>query len=100
MRLLDPGLDCDGCVPVHGSRRARKHWRPTVAERTTPGARAALTIAASDCSGGGGIQADLRTFSVMGVYGAAVVTAVTVANRTGVRVAQVLDPDLVEQQIS
>jgi len=71
-----------------------------LAERTTPGTRTALTIAGSDCSGGGGIQADLKTFSVMGVYGASVVTAVAAANSTGIKAVHILDPDLVEQQIA
>ena len=70
-----------------------------MAERTTPGIKAALTIDASDCSGAGGIQGDLKTFSVLGVYGASVVTAVTAANSLGIKVASILDPDLVEQQI-
>jgi hydroxymethylpyrimidine/phosphomethylpyrimidine kinase len=40
----------------------------------------ALTIAGSDCSGGAGVQADLKTFAVFGVYGASVITALTAQN--------------------
>jgi len=44
----------------------------------------ALTIAGSDCSGGAGVQADLKTFSAFGVYGASVLTALTAQNTCGV----------------
>lgn len=46
--------------------------------------KTALTIAGSDCSGGAGIQADLKTFLMHGVYGMSVVTALTAQNTTGV----------------
>ena len=39
-----------------------------------------LTIAGSDCSGGAGIQADIKTMSALGVYAASVITAITVEN--------------------
>jgi hydroxymethylpyrimidine/phosphomethylpyrimidine kinase len=51
---------------------------------TTIGHPIALTVAGSDPSGGAGIQADLKTFSALGVYGASVVTALTAQNTIGV----------------
>jgi hydroxymethylpyrimidine/phosphomethylpyrimidine kinase len=59
----------------------------------------ALTIAGSDSSGGAGIQADLKTFTVLGVYSASVVTAITAQNTLGVQAAQLLDVNLVARQI-
>src|SRR5512134_887219 len=61
--------------------------------------RVALTIAGSDPSGGAGIQADLKTFHQLGVYGEAAITLLTVQNtRTVVRV-EVMPPSLVVEQI-
>lgn len=59
----------------------------------------ALTIAGSDPSGGAGIQADLKTFTVLGVYGAAVITALTVQSTQGVAGVMAVPPDFVTQQI-
>jgi len=61
--------------------------------------RAALTIAGSDSSGGAGIQADLKTFAALGVYGTSAITAVTAQNTTGVTRALPLPADLVTAQI-
>src|SRR4030095_1696699 len=59
----------------------------------------ARTIAGSDSSGGAGIQADLKTFSVLGVYGMSAITCVTAQNTLGVKQVLELDADLVEKQI-
>jgi hydroxymethylpyrimidine/phosphomethylpyrimidine kinase len=59
----------------------------------------ALTVAGSDPSGGAGIQADLKTFHQFGVYGEAVVAAVTVQNTARVEQVESLSPELVARQI-
>lgn len=58
-----------------------------------------LSIAGSDCSGGAGIQADLKAFSACGVYGMTVITALTAQNTRGVRSVQVVDAAFVGEQI-
>lgn len=58
----------------------------------------ALTIAGSDPSGGAGIQADLKTFHQLGVYGEAVITLLTVQNTTGVEAVELLDAGFVVRQ--
>lgn len=58
-----------------------------------------LTIAGSDCSGGAGIQADIKTISALGGYAASVVTAVTVQNTTGVRAVHAIPAEIVRGQI-
>jgi hydroxymethylpyrimidine/phosphomethylpyrimidine kinase len=58
-----------------------------------------LSIAGSDPSGGAGIQADLKTFSALGAYGMAVITALTAQNTQGVRSVQTVEPAFVAEQI-
>jgi hydroxymethylpyrimidine/phosphomethylpyrimidine kinase len=58
-----------------------------------------LSIAGSDPSGGAGIQADLKTFSALGVYGMAALTSLTAQNTRGVKAVQKLPPAFVQQQI-
>lgn len=60
----------------------------------------ALTIAGSDPSGGAGLQADLKTFQQLGVYGMSVVTLITVQNTRGVQQVQTLAPQLVIDQLN
>src|SRR4030042_1665460 len=58
-----------------------------------------LTIAGSDSSAGAGIQADLKTFAALGVYGASVITAGTAQNTLGVTAVHEMPPDIVAAQI-
>ncbi len=61
--------------------------------------KTALTIAGSDCSGGAGIQADLKTMTMNGVYAMSAITALTAQNTTGVRAIQESTPEFLKQQI-
>lgn len=58
-----------------------------------------LSIAGSDCSGGAGIQADIKTISALGGYAASAITAVTVQNTLGVRAVHAMPPEIVKGQI-
>lgn len=58
-----------------------------------------LSIAGSDSSGGAGIQADLKTLSALGVYGATAITAITAQNTMGVSSQLAITPDMVYDQI-
>ena len=59
----------------------------------------ALTIAGSDSGGGAGIQADLKTFAALGVYGMSAITAITAQNTCGVSAVQGIAPEVVAAQI-
>ena len=61
--------------------------------------KTALTIAGSDCSGGAGIEADLKTMTMNGVYAMSAITALTAQNTTGVRAIQESTPDFLKQQL-
>lgn len=58
-----------------------------------------LTIAGSDCSGGAGIQADLKTFAALGGYGMSAITALTAQNTTGVQAVASTTPEMLRAQI-
>ena len=58
-----------------------------------------LTIAGSDSGGGAGIQADIKTFSSLGVFGASAITAITAQNTQGVRGIQAISPEILRGQI-
>lgn len=59
----------------------------------------ALSIAGSDCSGGAGIQADLKTFSALGCYGMSVITALTAQNTQGVQAIYPIPAEFIGQQL-
>ena len=59
----------------------------------------AATIAGSDSSGGAGIQADLKTFAALGVYGASIITALTAQNTQGVASIHDVPADFIAAQI-
>ncbi len=59
----------------------------------------ALTIAGSDSSGGAGIQANLKTFAALGVFGTSAITALTAQNTRGVQAVHAVPADLVVAQV-
>ena len=61
--------------------------------------KTALTIAGSDCSGGAGIQADMKTMTMNGVYAMSAITAMTAQNTTGVFAIQESPPEFLKQQL-
>ncbi|MBI4282771.1 MAG: bifunctional hydroxymethylpyrimidine kinase/phosphomethylpyrimidine kinase [Chloroflexi bacterium] len=64
-----------------------------------PSVKRAMTIAGSDSGGGAGVQADLKTFAALGVYGTSAITAITAQNTLGVTAVLELPPELVAAQI-
>ena len=61
--------------------------------------KTALSIAGSDSSGGAGIQADMKTMTMNGIYGMCAITALTAQNTTGVRGIQEVSPEFLKEQI-
>ena len=61
--------------------------------------KCALTVAGSDSGGGAGIQADLKTFGALGVFGTSAITAVTAQNTVRVTRIQEIEPEVVAAQI-
>ncbi len=82
--------------PPPNGRESRVAEGPTSHQRTVP---VALTIAGSDSGGGAGVQADLKTFSALGVYGASVITALTAQNTRAVTAVHEAPPEIVTAQI-
>src|SRR5690606_30988416 len=85
------------------ARHCRRDARLARGGRCGAGGKAmtaiALTIAGSDSGGGAGIQADLKTFSALGVFGASVLTAITAQNTQGVRAVEDVSPAMIAAQI-
>ncbi|MBR3810711.1 MAG: bifunctional hydroxymethylpyrimidine kinase/phosphomethylpyrimidine kinase, partial [Agathobacter sp.] len=61
--------------------------------------KTALSIAGSDCSGGAGIQADIKTMTMNGVYAMSVITALTAQNTTGVTGILEVSADFLKKQM-
>ena len=61
--------------------------------------KTALTIAGSDCSGGAGIQADIKTMTANGVYAMSAITALTAQNTTGVKSVLESTPEFLAEQL-
>src|SRR2546421_5436259 len=71
----------------------------TTSERSGPTIPRVITVAGSDSGGGAGIEADLKTFAVLGVWGTAAVTSITVQNTQGVSAVSDVPAEVVAAQI-
>lgn len=87
-KILRAASNPEACADRSAAKRAGNHGRKKV-----------LTIAGSDCSGGAGIQADLKTMTAFGVYGMSVITALTAQNTTGVYGIADTAPEFVAKQM-
>lgn len=79
--------------PYTAAKELAETWKKVYNTRT------ALTIAGSDCSGGAGIQADIKTMQAHNVYAMSVITALTAQNTTGVTGIHSVPPEFIAQQI-
>ncbi len=100
MSFQETGCAPSAKAPVTGDPRILiKTVYPLALNKSKDMTPTVLTIGGSDPSGGAGIQADLKTLTMLGVYGAAAISCVTVQNSRGVTAIQALEPDLVSAQI-
>ena len=103
MQLKGTGVDGVALVSaIFGAEQIEaecKELRMLSEAMVRPEKKAVLSIAGSDCSGGAGIQADLKTMTMNGVYAMSAITALTAQNTTGVQGIFEVSPDFLGMQI-